>query len=596
VIRVAHIATVDLTLRYMLIAQLRRLRDEGFDVTAISAPGPHVDELAAEGIRHVPWHNATRSWSPSSDVLAAAELFRILRGERFDVVHTHNPKPGVIGRIVARAAGVPVVVNTVHGFYATPEDRARRRLPVMAMERLAARFSDLELYQSAEDLEWARRAGIAREGRRSRHLGNGTDLVRFDPAAIPAERQETLRSALGIPRDALVVGTIGRLVAEKGYGELTRAAELVRAERPETRFIWVGPADPDKADAISTGSVDHVADGIICTGFRTDVEEMLALMDVFVLASWREGMSRSAIEAGAMGRARILTDIRGCREVVSDGEDGLLVPVRDPSALARAILRLLDDPQERKRLGRRARETAAERFDERTIADVVVESYRELLAGRGLVGRRSEDDLLQGIVIRRARPSDVATIVELHRQDLSTAFHTLLGDRFLRQLFLAQVGDPGCVSLVGERDGDVVGYASAMVSMRAFRRRFLLRHGLVAGFAAAPKLVRPSVVRKVLETLTYPEQTRGLPDAEMAFIGVRRGIPPGLGSELCRGLLSGLADQGVREAKGFVGRENRAMNFMVRGLGFVRRGEVTLHDGSPNYVYTVACSSSSPSR
>jgi len=594
-IRVAHIATVDLTLRYMLIAQLRRLRDEGFDVTAISAPGPHVDALTAEGIRHVPWRNATRSWSPLADLRAASELLGILRRERFDIVHTHNPKPGVIGRIVARAAGVPVVVNTVHGFYATPDDRARRRIPVMAMERLAARFSHLELYQSREDLEWARRSRIASE-RRSRHLGNGTDLVRFDPEAISSEHLVALRSALGIPEDALVVGTMGRLVAEKGYAEMAQAARLVRAERPEARFLWVGPADPEKADAVATESADGAEDGIIRTGFRTDVEELLGLMDVFVLASWREGMSRSAIEAGAMGRARILTDIRGCREVVRDGEDGLLVPVRDPASLATAIVRLLGAPAERERLGRRAREAAIERFDERRIADTVVEAYRDLLDRRGLIGRRADDELLQDVAIRRARPADVPTIVDLHRQDLPTAFHTFLGERFLRQLFLAQVGDPGCVALVADRDGEVVGYASAMVSMRAFRRRFLLRHGFAACLAAAPKLVRPGVARRVLETLTYPEQTRDLPDAEMAFIGVRPGIPPGLGSELCRGLLSGLAELGVREAKGFVGRDNRAMNFMVRRLGFVRRGEVTLHDGSPNYVYTVACPSPSLSR
>ncbi len=133
-----------------------------------------------------------------------------------------------------------------------------------------------------------------------------------------------------------------------------------------------------------------------------------------------------------------------------------------------------------------------------------------------------------------------------------------------------------------------------MASMRAFRRRFLLRHGLIAGILATPKLLRPGVLRRVVETLRYPEQTEGLPDAEMAFIGVKPRIPPGVGTELCRGLLEGLGAQGVRKAKGFVGRDNRAMNVMVRRLGFQLRGEVTLHDGSPNYVYEVECPQPSP--
>jgi glycosyltransferase involved in cell wall biosynthesis len=131
-IRVAHVATVDLTVRFLLLSQLRRLRDEGYDVTAISAPGPWVGEIEAEGIRFVPWTSATRAWDPRADARAFAELLRTFRRERFDVVHTHSPKPGVLGRIAARAAGVPCVVNTVHGYWATPEDRPARRVPVMA--------------------------------------------------------------------------------------------------------------------------------------------------------------------------------------------------------------------------------------------------------------------------------------------------------------------------------------------------------------------------------------------------------------------------------------------------------------------------------
>jgi glycosyltransferase involved in cell wall biosynthesis len=594
VIRIAHVATIDLTHRYMLMPQLTRLRDEGFQVTAISAPGPHTDALEAAGIRHVPWTSVTRAWDPVADARAAWELYRIFRAERFHLVHTHNPKPGVIGRMAARAAGVPLVVNTVHGYYATPDDRPRRRVPVMALERAAARFSDMELFQSGEDLEWALRERIVPPSR-ARHLGNGTDLRRFAPGAVDGDRLAALRADLGIPADAFVVGTIGRLVAEKGFDELREACRLVRAELPDVRFMWVGPTDTDKSDAISASAAATASDEIVCTGFRPDVEALLALMDVFVLPSWREGMSRSGIEAAAMGLPRILSDIRGCREVVRDGQDGLLVPVRDASSLAAAILKLLGDPSLRERLGRRARQTALERFDEHQIAETVVETYQQLLTTSGFRGRPLDERPLRGIEIRRARAADVPAIVGLHSQDLPSAFHTLLGVGFLRQLFLAQVGDPDCVALVAERDAEVVGYASAMASMRTFRRRFVVRRGLPAAMAAAPQLVRPGTLRKVVETLRYPEQTRGLPDAEMAFIGVRPGIPPGLGTELCRGLLSGLAERGVREAKGFVGRDNRAMNFMVRRLGFVLRGEVTLHDGSPNYVYTVECPSPSPS-
>ena len=335
--------TTDLTLRYLLLGQLRRLAAEGYEVTGISAPGPNAGALQAEGIRHLPWRNATRSWNPVADVRALAELVALLRRERFDLVHTHNPKPGVLGRVAARLAGTPLVVNTVHGLYATPEDRLRKRAAVLGLEWLAGRCSDLELYQSEEDLAWARRLRLARKGR-SHLLGNGTDTGYFDPAQVPPERAAALRRELGLPADALVVGAVGRLVAEKGYRELFAAARAVRRADPRVRFLAVGAPDLEKADAISEAELAAAAGDVLVTGWRDDVRDLLAVMDVFVLASWREGMPRSAIEAAAMGKALVLTDIRGCREVARHDREALLVPPRDPGALAAAISRLAADP------------------------------------------------------------------------------------------------------------------------------------------------------------------------------------------------------------------------------------------------------------
>src|SRR5437879_9064943 len=119
-VRLAHVATIDLSLRVLLRPQLLRLRDDGQDVTTISAPGPWVAYVRERGIRHIPWANATRAWDPAGDVRAFAELVGIFRRERFDLVHTHNAKPGVMGRMAARAVGVPCVINTVHGFDARP--------------------------------------------------------------------------------------------------------------------------------------------------------------------------------------------------------------------------------------------------------------------------------------------------------------------------------------------------------------------------------------------------------------------------------------------------------------------------------------------
>jgi glycosyltransferase involved in cell wall biosynthesis len=390
-LRVAHVTTVDSTLRFILLPNLLRLKEEGFDVTTISAPGPWVGEVSARGIRHIPWPHATRSWNPRADLVAFWELYRIFRREGFHLVHTHNPKPGVLGRIAARLARVPCVVNTVHGIFATPEDRPAKRIPVLVAERLAARFSDLELYVSEEDLDWARRQRLVPPGR-SVLIRNGIDLSTFDLSATPTEQLVTLRRELGIPENALVVGTVARLVAEKGYRELFEAASRVRASHPNVRFLAVGPSDPDKPDAIGEAEMDRARSSVIFTGQREDVPSLLGLMDVFVLPSWREGLPQAAIEAAAAGKPLVLTDIRGCREVARHGIEGLLVPPRNPARLAEAIDRLVNDAELRSRMGAAARTRAVERFDESKVLDLVVAQYRALLARKGLPGTPRQPD------------------------------------------------------------------------------------------------------------------------------------------------------------------------------------------------------------
>jgi glycosyltransferase involved in cell wall biosynthesis len=385
-ISIAHVCTIDRTATILLLPQLVALRDEGFDVAVVCAPGPALAQLEPLGIRHIPWSNATRTWSLGSDLRAFAEILRIFQRERFDLVHTHTPKPGILGRIAARLAGVPHVLNTVHGFYATPEHPLMRRGPVMAAEWIAARFGDVELYQNEEDLAWARRLRIARPGR-SIHLGNGIDLRLF-PADLDAAKARELREGFGIGEHDLVVGTVARLVREKGYAELFQAAARVRAQEPNVRFLVIGHLDTDKADVIGPDEVEAARADVIFAGRRTDVPDLLRLMDVFVLPSWREGLPRSAMEAAATGIPMVLTDIRGCREIVHDGVEGLLVPVRDPERLSQAILELVRDPAMRDRMGKAARTHAESTFDERRVVSTVVGVTERELARPGRWPRR----------------------------------------------------------------------------------------------------------------------------------------------------------------------------------------------------------------
>jgi len=378
-IRVAHVATIDMTVRVLLMPQLRALREAGYAVTAISAPGEFAEEIEAEGIAFLPWVNATRAWDPWSDLRAFAELGAILRRGGFDLVHTHNAKPGVMGRIAARIVGVPSVVNTIHGFDATRDDPLHKRVSFMGLEWMAAQFSDMELFQGRADLLRAKRLAMKSPSKR-RFIGNGTDLIRFRPDAVGQRQRKGLRRDLGIPDQAPVVGMVGRLVAEKGYRELFAAAPEVRALVPEARFIVVGERDDAKADGITDVEMKRAeGDGITFLGWRADMPELFSTMDVFTLPSWREGVPRSAIEAAATGLPMVLSDIPGCRQVCRPGIDGFLVPARHPVALAGALRTLLADEDLRTRMGASARRHAEAYFDERDVVRRVLDVYDEVL-------------------------------------------------------------------------------------------------------------------------------------------------------------------------------------------------------------------------
>jgi glycosyltransferase involved in cell wall biosynthesis len=273
---------------------------------------------------------------------------------------------------------VPAIVNTVHGLYALPSDRAAKRWIVYGMERAAARCSDAELVQNVEDVPVLQRLGI--RAPKVQLLGNGIDLSRFDASARVSYRLAA-RAELGIDDDTIVVGAVGRLVAEKGYRELFAAAQMLKITTPNVRLLVVGPDDTDKHDAITTTERSEAAASadVRFLGERRDVERLYAAMDVYIIASWREGFSRSGMEAAAMGLPVIATDVRGCRQVVDHERNGLLIPVRDPDAISGAVRRLAANADLRGKMGEAGAEMARREFDQRRVIDITLATYADVL-------------------------------------------------------------------------------------------------------------------------------------------------------------------------------------------------------------------------
>lgn len=383
-IKVAHITTIDTSLYYLLFNQLRSVQRAGYEVVGISSSGPSVPAIEAAGIRHISVP-MTRSMAPLLDLVSFGRLFQVLRRERFTIVHTHTPKPALFGQIAARILGTPIIVNTLHGFPFHERTQATWRRFLVFLEKVTARCSDAILSQNPEDIDTAIREGIC-PPEKVKLLGNGVDLHRFDRNCLDTHALVQVRHNLGLSPAQLVVGFVGRLVAEKGILELFQAVRIVLKHFPSARFLIIGPVDHEKPDALAPKIARKygVADACIFTGMRQDMPELYALMDVFVLPSHREGFPRSPMEAAAMKIPCVVTDVRGCRQVVEHGRNGLLVPLGDVPALAEAILTLLTDREKVKRMGAEGRTLALKRFDERLVFETVKSEYARLLTEKGL--------------------------------------------------------------------------------------------------------------------------------------------------------------------------------------------------------------------
>lgn len=354
-VKILEITNVDFSLRHFLLPLMRALRDRRHEVVGACAEGPLLDAVRAEGFRvaAIPF---ARSLSPVASWRAFRALVALFRTERPDMVHAHMPISGFLARLAAWWVGVPVIAYTCHGFiFNQAEARAVRALS-FTLEWLAARVTHRFLTVSPAEAADARRLGIARGAAAT---GNGRDPAVFHPD--PAARNR-IRAERGVPDDAVVVVAVSRLVRPKGYAELAAAMREVPGA-----MLWVvgERLKSDRGDDMAA-VLDNAGLGerLWRMGYRHDVAAVLAAADIFVLPSHAEAQPMSVIEAMLTGLPVVASDLRATREQVVDGETGLLVPARDPAALAVALHRLASDDAQRARMGAAGQARAIALFSE----------------------------------------------------------------------------------------------------------------------------------------------------------------------------------------------------------------------------------------
>lgn len=368
-LKMLQMCAVGFTVEKLLLKLIDEM-SETYDVTTVCSSDNISDKLKNKGYKI---HNIDidRKISPVKNIRTVFRLYRYMKDQKFDIVHVHTPVAGILGRIAAKMAGIPVVIYTAHGFYFHDNMGSLVKNIFIGVEKLGGRLSDYIFTQSAEDyLTAVDKKIIARS--KILTIGNGVDIDRFNMAKYHESELIKLKSSLNIDKDDLVVTIIGRVVREKGYIEWVRAAREVTCRYKNVKFLAVGGTLESDRDG-AKGELDayirenSLEGKVIFTGIRSDIPELLAITDIFTLPSYREGMPRSLIEAMCMSKPAVATNIRGCREEVEEGVTGFLIPVGDHRALAEKIIYFIENLDKRLTMGSSAVEKAREEFDEKKV-------------------------------------------------------------------------------------------------------------------------------------------------------------------------------------------------------------------------------------
>ena len=311
-----------------------------------------------------------RSLHPLADRRALQQLTNHIKKHNYTIVHTHSSKAGIVGRLAARRAGVPIIVHTIHGFpwhdYMSP----LKRWFYIQIERYVATFTDALITVSELNKKEALAVHLAPPEKLTT-IYSGIDLNRFQ---ISVDRVSKCKE-LGLDADLPIVGTVGRLSKQKAPLDFVRAAKNTLQSRERVQFVLVGdgPLENEVREAI--GDENRIK----LLGFRDDVPELLAVLDVFALSSLWEGLGRALTEAMILGRPVAATAVNGVPELIIHGETGLLSPPRQPLVLAENILWILDHPDEAQSMARSARDRILSQFGAEHMVEQIEALYEKLL-------------------------------------------------------------------------------------------------------------------------------------------------------------------------------------------------------------------------
>lgn len=385
--QIAFLSHLDINLYRFRLPLMIKMINNGWQVYAIVPKGKYIQKFVNYGITPIFYRISRKSMNPFLELNTINELYQILKCLKPNILHTFTAKPNIYGTIAGRLAHIPVIVNSVTGlgsFYIDISLKARGiKFILNLFYTLNLCLSNCTIFQNFDDFKYFRRKNICK----NKHLivvkSSGVNTSEFSPQSVNFELKKRLRKDLNLNRKIIVL-MVARLLKHKGIMEYCQAARIIKKKtnyKNAIEFVLAGDFDKGNPFSIDENNLNYFTNNqyIRYLGWRDDIKNLIALCDIFVLPSYREGIPRTLIEAASMGKPLIAADSVGCREVVEHQKNGYLVPRENYTALVKAIDHLLKEKDLQKKFGQYSRSKAIKEFDEKIVLDKTLSLYDTLI-------------------------------------------------------------------------------------------------------------------------------------------------------------------------------------------------------------------------
>ena len=379
--KLVRITTVPISLEKLLEGQLSFM-SKHFDVTAISSEDKRLNVYGdKEGVK-THYLELTRNITPLKDLVAVFKLVKYLRKEKPQIVHSHTPKAGIVGMLSAYIARVPIRLHTVAGLPLMEAGGIKRKV-LNVVEKLTYACAT-KVYPNSQGLKDFIVEEKLTSTAKIKIIGNGSsngiDTTYFDPTRYSVNDSSVLKESLNIPSEDFVFIFVGRLVGDKGINELVKAFVSISNSHDTVSLLLVGPLETE-LDPLDSITLKHINEHpkIIATGYQTDVRPYFAASNALVFPSYREGFPNVVLQAAAMELPCVVSNINGCNEIIENGMNGLIVPVKQHLPLEKAMEEMFNDLELFAVLKKNTRTRIVQNYDRKEIWNEILKEYESLI-------------------------------------------------------------------------------------------------------------------------------------------------------------------------------------------------------------------------